>query len=188
MVVYRFPDGRAQEVSRAVARALDVAFGERPGRNARTGNPDPTTIAPSGRPVGIRLEANSAATGDIAVWARRSAVLVVFETGNNRAYEVIVDSRLRPFPIPPDDEHDELGPFTGFHRLSTTGPATVAVDRPASAEATRSPGGLHSREKAVGAGSAQTKSSRIPPYAPADDAVPEKKPTDGGDRAAVANS
>lgn len=131
LVVYVFPDGRTQEVSPVVAAVLDTAFGRRPSTNYRPASPGSSNTIPAGNPIGVRHETDSVGTGDLAVWARGSAVVVVFGAGNNRSYEVIVDGRLQPFSALPGQGPGEFGPFTGFRRLPGAGSDAGVAGRPA---------------------------------------------------------
>lgn len=185
-MVYVFPDGRTLKVSPAVAQVLDAAFGKRPGTADRLGYAVSAATASPGKPVGLRRTAHSVATGDIAVWARRSAVVVVFGTGNNRSLEVIVDGDLQPFPTPTGDEHDQFGPFTGFHRPARTGSNSGVVGEPAVEGGQRATPGARTGEQTDGAVTAHAQRDRLPSPARVADSVPVQPAGDG--QATVANS
>ncbi|MEV0109650.1 hypothetical protein AB0H42_25395 [Nocardia sp. NPDC050799] len=185
LVVYVFPDGRTQEVSPVVVAVLDMAFGRRPSTNSRPASPGSSNTIPAGDPIAVRHETDSVDTGDLAVWARGSAVVVVFGTGNNRSYEVIVDGHLQPFSALPGQGPGEFGPFTGFRRLPPAGSDTGVAGRPAKdgQRPTRAPGEREQIDVEVPA--------RAQPYRATDtgrstDAVAAKKRA--GDEGTVVNA
>ncbi len=118
LVRYVFPDGRTQEVTSAVARALDAAFDDRWGTGGRSASARARAARSEDYLGDARPEPHSVVTGDVAVWAQHCAVLVVFDAGDDRRreVEVIVDGRLRPFSTRMSDRHGEFGPFDGFRR------------------------------------------------------------------------
>jgi hypothetical protein len=120
-VTYVFPDGRTQEVSTMVARALDAAFGNRLGTDARSAYAASRVTVPEIDSSAIRREPRAVATGDIAVWSRRTAVLVVFGTGGDRTDEAIIDGRLRPLSDRVVDSRGGFGSFIGFYRPRPAG-------------------------------------------------------------------
>ncbi|NEW39216.1 hypothetical protein GV794_10090 [Nocardia cyriacigeorgica] len=67
-----------------------------------------------GAPAEIQRATDAVVTGDIALWTRRTAVVVVFGSGSTRTLEVVVDGELRPFAAQMRYEQDEFGPFIGF--------------------------------------------------------------------------
>lgn len=184
--VYVFPDGRTLEVSPAVARVLDAAFGKQPGTADRLEHVVSAATAPSGKPVGLRRTVHSVATGDIAVWARRSAVVVVFGTGNNRSLEVIVDGGLQPFPTPTGDEHDQFGPFTGFHQPARTRPNSDVVGEPAVEGGQRVAPSARTGEQTDGAVTVRAQRNWMPHPARVADSAAVQPTRDG--QATVANS
>ena len=124
-VTYTFPDGRRQDVSPMVARALDAAFDNRLGTDARSAyatSPEDTSGNGSGN---LRCTPDSVATGDVAVWSRRSALLVVFGSGGDRTLELIVEGRLVPHSARMSDSRGEFGSFAGFHRPQRAAPTTA---------------------------------------------------------------
>ncbi|NUS95243.1 MAG: hypothetical protein HOQ36_22995, partial [Nocardia sp.] len=110
-VVYVFPDGRTQEVSPVVAQVLDTAFGRRANTNTRPASTGSSDAVPADGPIDVQQETDSVSTGDLAIWARGSAVVVVFGTGNNRSYEMIIDGWLQPLSVRMGEGPGEFGPF-----------------------------------------------------------------------------
>jgi hypothetical protein len=114
--VYTFPDGRTQEVSVVVARALDAAFGNAAGTDARTAYTGTPAEWTDPKRIGRRIGPSEVMTGDIGVWEERTAVLVAFE--GQDTLEAVIDgglvvvaelSRMR-------DDAGEFGGFVGiFH-------------------------------------------------------------------------
>ncbi|WP_459549672.1 hypothetical protein [Nocardia sp. X0981] len=114
-MVYTFPDGRSQEVSVVVARALDAAFGNAAGTDARaayTGTPIEWTDE---KRIGERKSPFEAVTGDVGVWADRTALLVKIDTGSGGedVLEAVVDGALVKI-IDLDRMHDGAGGFGAF--------------------------------------------------------------------------
>ncbi|WP_280413987.1 hypothetical protein [Nocardia carnea] len=147
--VYTFPDGRTQEVSGVVAQALDTAFGNAAGTDARTayaGTPAQWTDV---KKIGRRTDPYQLMTGDIGVWVERTALLVVFKgpDSGEGTLEAVIDGALEPVVSLAEmrDGAGEFGPFTGFFHppgieLTTTaspghGDVAGTVDQPAAAAA-----------------------------------------------------
>lgn len=183
-VVYVFPDGRTQEVPPMVAQILDAAFGNRPGPDVRYGSLDSGATAPPGEPVDTRREPPSVVTGDIAVWARRRAVIVVFGAGNDRTHEVIVDGRLRPFSTRMGDGHNEFGPFTGFRHLQRSGPNAGGAGASAPGNGHRLEDEPRGGERAAGV--VASRRFEVPGPVPVVETVTENGPADDSNRTAVA--
>lgn len=183
-VVYVLPDGRTQEVSPVVAEVLDTAFGRRASTNARPASTGWSDAVPAGGPIGVQRETDSVATGDLAVWARGSAVVVVFGTGHNRSCEVIIDGRLQPFAIRMGDGPAEFGPFTGFGRLPGAG-SDVGVAAPSVKEGQRRKNGPGERPQVDAAVPARARRYRAPDTVQGTGAVAAKKSAD--DKGTVVN-
>lgn len=149
--VYTFPDGRTQEVSGVVARALDTAFGNAAGTDARAAYAGTPAQWTDPKKIGARTDPNQLMTGDIGVWAERTALLVVFMGADSAdgTVEAVIDGALVPVTSLADmrDGAGDFGPFTGFFHppgieLTTTASAgradeagAGAVDQPAAAAA-----------------------------------------------------
>ncbi|MGW1742665.1 hypothetical protein ACWCPQ_28100 [Nocardia sp. NPDC001965] len=110
-VTYTFPDSRTQEVSAVVARALDAAFGNAAGTDARaayTGTPaewsDPKRI-------GRRIDPSETMTGDVGAWEDRFALLVQFD--GQDLLEAVVDGALMQL-ADLSQMRDGAGEFGGF--------------------------------------------------------------------------
>ncbi|MFI9535901.1 hypothetical protein ACIG56_21945 [Nocardia fusca] len=183
-VVYVFPDGRTQEVSPVVAEVLDTAFGRRATMNARPASTGSSNAVSAGGPIGVQRETESVGTGDLAVWARGSAVVVVFGTGSNRSYEVIIDGHLQPLSIGMGEGPEEFGPFTGFSRLPGAGSDAGVVGPPVK-DGQRPKSGSGERRQVDAAVTARTQRYRAPQTARNTGAVSAKKPAD--DKGAVVN-
>ncbi|WP_228002920.1 hypothetical protein [Nocardia australiensis] len=140
---YPFPDGRTQKVSPVVAQALDAAFDNKSGTDAR-GAYEKTTAkwksskdANSVKDIGEAVDPyKPLITGDIGVWENRCAVLVVFPPEEGGAdggtLEAIVDGVQTSIVGKTDagetmsDSDGDLGAFMGFARppgIEMTAPA-----------------------------------------------------------------
>ncbi|GGL40497.1 hypothetical protein GCM10011588_64050 [Nocardia jinanensis] len=91
-VVYTFPDGRTQEVSAVVARALDTAFGNAAGTDARAAYTGTAAEWTDPKRIGRRVDPNELMTGDIGVWEERTALLIAFD--DEDTLEAVVDGAL----------------------------------------------------------------------------------------------
>ncbi|MGO4617636.1 hypothetical protein AB4305_27445 [Nocardia sp. 2YAB30] len=151
-VVYTFPDGRTQRVSTVVAQALDAAFGNAAGTDARGAYSKTPFTLPVDRPVGTPIDPYQLMTGDIATWGQREpveaavgdgqrlAIVVSFGTDSGVPPEVILDGKLQQFAAKMHDSNGEFGPFAGFVHpagieITTPGPDAAAapmvpVDQP----------------------------------------------------------
>lgn len=134
-VMYTFPDGRTQEVYPKVADALDAAFAETGETDARAayGMASAKSGASQSKYPGDRVDPQQLMTGDIAMWADRTALLAVFGSPENGTLEVVVDGTLRQFEPEMRDSAGEFGAFAGFFHpvgvaASGTGDTTVPTD------------------------------------------------------------
>ncbi|MEU4840706.1 hypothetical protein [Nocardia testacea] len=173
-MVYVLPDGRTQYVSPVVAEILDTAFGRRPATNTRPAS----TGSPNAVSAGIRRETDSVRTGDLAVWARGSAVVVVFGTADKRSYEVIIDGRLQPLSDGFGEVPEVFGPFTGFGRLHGPG-SDAGVAGPPVKEGQPPRSGSGERRQVGTAVPARTQRYRAPGTVRGSGAVSAKRPADG---------
>ncbi|MFI6310393.1 hypothetical protein ACIBEK_09790 [Nocardia fusca] len=173
-MAYILPDGRTQYVSPFVAEVLDTAFGRRPATNARPASTGPSNAVSAG----TQRETDPVRTGDLAVWARGSAVVVVFGTGDNRSYEVIIDGRLQPLSDGMSEIPEKLGPFTGFSRLHGPG-SDAGVAGPPVKDGQPPRSGSGERRQVDTAVPARTQRYRAPETVRGTDAVSAKKPADG---------
>lgn len=161
-VTYVFPDGRTQEVSPMVARALDAAFGNRLGTDARSAYAASRVVVPSDDSSAIRRDPRSVATGDIAVWSRRTAVLVVFGTGGDRTYEAIIDGRLRSLSGRMVDSRGGFGSFIGFYRPRPAGRDIGTTGEPGALGGPRAVDAARSRTTAVTAATTEVPRVQLP--------------------------
>ncbi|MEU4313441.1 hypothetical protein [Nocardia sp. NPDC024068] len=183
LVVYVFPDGRRQEVSPMIAQVLDAAFDDRPSTHARSAYTSPKTTVSVDDAVEIQ-ELSSAVTGDVAVWARRSAVLVVFGAGRGRILEVIVDGRLRPFSTRMDSKQGGFGPFTGLRRQRRAGLETGHVGAQGTGSELRAVSQARGSDTKTSAATVKAQRLDVPPTRRE---MNEKSPTDHGDPVVVAD-
>ncbi|MFD4405528.1 hypothetical protein ACFWPH_22500 [Nocardia sp. NPDC058499] len=116
--VYTFPDGRTQEVSAVVARALDAAFGNAAGTDASAAYAGTPAHWTDEKKIGARTDPYQLMTGDVGVWAERTALLVVFEGADpaGATVEAVIDGTLVPVTSLADmrDGGGDFGPFNGF--------------------------------------------------------------------------
>ncbi|MFE7744968.1 hypothetical protein [Nocardia sp. NPDC057455] len=131
-VEYTFPDGRTQKVSAMVAQALDAAFGNRSGTDAQKAYEKTSAKWSDKKQIGTSVDPFQLMTGDVAVWEKRTAILVVFPSDDGAGtLEAIVDGELKPCN-PPEmtDKTGEFGSFSGFVHpkgIEVTAPADGAV-------------------------------------------------------------
>ncbi|MGW5520528.1 hypothetical protein [Nocardia africana] len=114
VMVYTFPDGRSQVVSPVVAQALDAAFGNAAGTDARHAYEKTAAKLPEGKEIGDPVDPSRLITGDIATWDQRTAVVVAFGDDGNTSLEVIVQGELKQFDAHMSDKQGDFGGFTGF--------------------------------------------------------------------------
>ena len=113
-VVYTFPDGRSQNVSPVVRQALDAAFGNATGTDARQAYERTPAKLPEGKEFGVAVDPNQLVTGDIATWEGRLALVVALGDTTAAQLEVIAQGELQPFAEQMADRQGDFGPFTGF--------------------------------------------------------------------------
>ncbi|NKY59816.1 hypothetical protein [Nocardia flavorosea] len=113
-VVYTFPDGRTQKVSPTVADVLDKAFGNIKTTDAQEAYAQTPAKWTDKKEIGQRVDPYQLITGDVAVWDDRTAVLVVFGSGEEGTLEVVVDGELQPYSPEMKDSTGEFGQFVGF--------------------------------------------------------------------------
>ncbi|WP_327148021.1 hypothetical protein [Nocardia sp. NBC_01329] len=143
-VMYTFPDGRTQEVSAVVGRALDAAFDNAGGTDAAAAYTNTPAKWTDEKKIGPRVDPHQLMTGDVGVWDDRTALLVVFGTDTSGTLEAVVDGQLQPVTGPEDmrDGQGEFGQFVGFFHppgIEKAAPASEAADaavQPAAADPT----------------------------------------------------
>lgn len=113
-VLYTFPDGRTQKVSPIVAQALDKAFGNIQGTDAQAAYADTKAKWKDKKEIGERVDPYQLMTGDVATWDDRTAILVVFGSGEDGTLEAVVNGELKQFTPEMSDSAGEFGQFTGF--------------------------------------------------------------------------
>ncbi|WP_158453206.1 hypothetical protein [Nocardia otitidiscaviarum] len=121
-VLYDFKDGRTQYVYPKVYDALEAAFADTKGTDARAayGMESGKSGEPKDKYPGSRVDPNQLMTGDIAMWEDgRTALLVVFGDENGGpsgggTLEVIVDGVLTEFGPEMSDAEGDFGAFAGF--------------------------------------------------------------------------
>ncbi|MEU6189862.1 hypothetical protein [Nocardia sp. NPDC047038] len=114
-VVYTFPDGRTQKVSAMRAQVLDAAFGNKSGTDAQKAYEKTSSKWSDKKQIGAPIDPFQAMTGDVGIWEKRTAVLVVFPSDTGGTMEVIVDGELKPCnPAEMSDKAGEFGAFQGF--------------------------------------------------------------------------
>lgn len=114
VMVYTFPDGRSQVVSPVVAQALDVAFGNAAGTDARHAYEKTAAKLPDGKEIGDPVDPSRLITGDIATWDQRTALVVAFGDDGNTSLEVIIQGELKQFDAHMSDKQGDFGGFAGF--------------------------------------------------------------------------
>ncbi|MEU1985866.1 hypothetical protein [Nocardia sp. NPDC019395] len=116
-IVYTFPDGQTQEVSRVAAQVLDAAFGNAAGTDARAAYRGTPAEWSDTRHIGDRKSPGQAMTGDVGVWDGRTAVLVKFDEPESPP-AIIADGVLHPIAELDDmrDAEGEFGAFVGIFR------------------------------------------------------------------------
>ncbi|MGO4648945.1 hypothetical protein AB4305_28935 [Nocardia sp. 2YAB30] len=126
-VEYTFPDGRTQRVSAVVAQALDAAFGNASGTDAKAAyakTPAKWSDNKQIDPVGPY----QLMTGDVATWDKdRTAIVVVFGSFEGGPPEVVVNGQLGLFAAEMSDSAGDFGAFAGFRH-----PRGIEITAPAS--------------------------------------------------------
>lgn len=99
-----------------VEQALDAAFADKEGTDAKAAYAGTPAQWIDDHDAGTRIDPYQLATGDIATWTDRTAIMVVFGTGDNAGLEVISNGALTPFTDRMHDKHGDFGLFAGFIR------------------------------------------------------------------------
>lgn len=113
-LVYTFPDGRTQKVSMMVAQALDAAFGNASGTDAQKAYEKTPAKWSDRKQIGDRVDPYQLMTGDVAMWDKRTAILVVFGSDEGGTLDAVVDGEMRTFAPEMIDKAGEFGQFAGF--------------------------------------------------------------------------
>ncbi|GEM31325.1 hypothetical protein NN3_23320 [Nocardia neocaledoniensis NBRC 108232] len=113
-VLYTFPDGRTQKVSEMVAQVLDAAFSNASSTNAQEAFGKTEAKWTDRKKIGRPVDPFELMTGDVAIWDRRTAVVVVFGSDEGGTLEVIVHGELKEFAAEMSDSAGEFGQFSGF--------------------------------------------------------------------------
>ncbi|NKY59823.1 hypothetical protein [Nocardia flavorosea] len=115
MVDMKLPNGTSQRVSSVVADAVNRELNNPNGSDARAAYQGTPGEASAGSPW-VSVESASVATGDVAQWDNRSALVVVGDAG----LQVIVNGELVPLDPhnPPDGGQGGYGGFRGFFHPS----------------------------------------------------------------------
>ncbi|NKY44831.1 hypothetical protein [Nocardia cerradoensis] len=136
-VEYPFPDGRTQKVSLVVAQALDAAFGNHGGTDAQKAYEKTTAKWTDNKQIGDHIDPNQLMTGDVGVWEKTTAVLVVFGSGTDGTIEAIIDGELQKLDSDKMDSMSgkagEFGTFTEFQHprgIEATAPDHQADSAP----------------------------------------------------------
>lgn len=115
MVDMKLPDGSTQRVSSVIAEAMNKELNNPNGSDARAAYQGTAGEATAGSPWNS-VESTAVATGDIAQWENRSALVVVTDAG----LQAIVNGELVPLDPhnPPDGGQGGYGEFRGFFHPS----------------------------------------------------------------------
>ncbi|MCC3315298.1 hypothetical protein [Nocardia africana] len=136
-VEYPFPDGRTQKVSVIVAQALDAAFGNHGGTDAQKAYEKTTAKWTDNKQIGDHVDPSQLMTGDVVVWEKATAILVVFGSGTDGSIEAIIDGNLQKLDSDKMDtmsgKAGEFGTFTEFQHprgIEATAPDHQADSAP----------------------------------------------------------
>lgn len=118
-VLYTFPDGRNQKVSAVVAQALDAAFANTTGTDAKAAYADTTAKWSGGKDKaedpGQRVDPYELMTGDVASWdSGRTAIVITWGSETDGTLEVVVDGAQRMFEGEMHGGDGDFGDFAGF--------------------------------------------------------------------------
>ncbi|NUS42820.1 MAG: hypothetical protein HOQ24_03885 [Mycobacteriaceae bacterium] len=146
-VVYTFPDGRTQCVWRIVAAALDAAFANVAGTDAKSAYAATAAKWSDDSHPGDQVDPYQLISGDLARWEQRTALVVTFGPAEGAVLEVVVDGRLQQFGAEMTDSKGEFGQFAGFFHpaaIPTAAPGPhsdsgAAPNTPAAGPAVRTP-------------------------------------------------
>ncbi|WP_280454743.1 hypothetical protein [Nocardia brasiliensis] len=114
MYTYPAPDGRSQRVSPIVYEALDVAFADKSGADAKHAYEKTKAKWADDKQIGRRVDPNELMTGDVVIWDKRTALLVVFPPDQGGTVEAIVNGEKKPLADLMAAESDQFGEFLGF--------------------------------------------------------------------------
>lgn len=115
MVEYAFPGGRGtQRVPIPVADALDKAFANKAGTDARAAYQGTPASWTDDKQIGSRTDPAELRTGAVVVGERGAALLAVFGAEGGGTLEAIIDGELTPFTEEVQQQSQQLGPFVGF--------------------------------------------------------------------------
>ncbi|MGW5388243.1 hypothetical protein [Nocardia sp. NPDC003963] len=121
--LYRFPGNHEQWVSETVYKALTQAFAAQSATDAHgayEGTPAQwrVTQRESGDRVDghpdDRIGPSQLITGDVALWQRRTALVVVWGDEAANPLEVVVNATLQPFSPEMADQEGDFGSWMGF--------------------------------------------------------------------------
>ncbi|MFE9575198.1 hypothetical protein ACFYO1_02335 [Nocardia sp. NPDC006044] len=93
LYTYPPPETRSQRVSAAVAQALDAAFANHGATDAQDAYKSTKAKWSDNKQIGDRVDPNQLMTGDVAIWDRNTALLVVFGPDQGGTLEVIVKGK-----------------------------------------------------------------------------------------------
>lgn len=115
MVDMKLPDGSSQRVSSVVSEAINRELNNPNGSDARAAYQGTPGEATAGSPW-VSVESSAVATGDIAQWENRSALVVLTDSG----LQAIVNGQMVPLDPhnPPDGGQGGYGEFRGFFHPS----------------------------------------------------------------------
>ncbi|WP_433711097.1 hypothetical protein ACQP2U_33260 [Nocardia sp. CA-084685] len=123
---YSFPEGERQWVSAVVAQALDAAFGNASGTDAKAAYANTPAKWSDNKQIDP-VDPYQLMTGDVATWEKdHSAIVVVFGSFESGTPEVVVNGQLRPFAAEMSDSAGDFGAFAGFRH-----PRGIEVTTPA---------------------------------------------------------
>ncbi|WP_280442708.1 hypothetical protein [Nocardia brasiliensis] len=126
---YPAPDGRQQLVSPMVYDALDVAFADKSGTDAKHAYEKTKAKWSDDKKIGTRVDPNQLMTGDVVIWDRQTALLVVFPPDQGGTVEAIVKGEKKPLSDLMAAETSEFGEFLGFaHPAGIELPASAKQD------------------------------------------------------------
>ncbi|MEV0032785.1 hypothetical protein [Nocardia sp. NPDC050793] len=134
-VEYVFPDNRTQRVSLIVAQALDAAFGNRAGTDARAAYEKTSAKWVEGERPGEEADPYKLITGDVSTWEERTALVVVWGTEGVGNLELVADGELRAFANEMHDGDGDFGAWEGFAHppgIEINAPATTTAVPPSS--------------------------------------------------------
>ncbi|MFC9439580.1 hypothetical protein [Nocardia sp. NPDC057030] len=93
LYTYPPPETRSQRVSAVVAQALDAAFANHDATDAQSAYKSTKAKWSDNKQIGDRVDPNQLMTGDVAIWDRNTALVVVFGPDQGGTLEVIVKGK-----------------------------------------------------------------------------------------------